>query len=224
MKNKKPAIDDAIKSVTSTQVIYVPENQAIAYKAPYADIGSDVYWYISGSKQIVDTTNPNRHVAVFGGDVIISGSLKVEGCELTGSFSFDCDSLELTGSIDVQGTGKFTDGIATSDITTISGDPFFIAGSGISLSSNPSTGQLTITSNSSVQNIEWNERLSGASDGVNTIFTLAYAPSSSTTIMVFVNGVLQEAGASADFTISGTTITFNTAPNAESKVTATYSR
>ena len=215
-------IDDAIRSVTNTQVVYVPLSASKAYKAPFADIGSDVYWYVSGSKHVKGAEH--KAVAVFGGDVVISGSLHVEGCELTGSFNFDCDILELTGSIDVQGPGKFTDGVGTSNITTLAGDPFFVAGTGISISSDPITGQLTVTSNSSVQNIEWNEKLSGLADGVNVVFTTAWTPASSTTIMVFVNGVLQEAGADADFTISGNTVTFNGPPIEGSKVTATYSR
>lgn len=218
-KTQKAPVDDAIVSITNTQVLYVPTNVSVDYKSPFSEIGKDVYWYISGSKNIKDSSNPGRNIAVFGGDVVISGSLYVEGCELTGSFNFDCDTLELTGSIDVQGNGKFTTGLATSDITTVAGDPFFIAGTGITLSSDPATGQLTIT-----QNIEWNERLSGTADGVNNIFTLTYTPSSPATIMVFVNGVLQENGITADFTISGNVITFNSPPNVESKVTATYSR
>ena len=219
---QRVVLDDAIKSVTNTQVTRIPSDTS--YKAPFADIGKDVYWYVSGSKEVSNVNIEDRAVAVFGGDVVISGTLRVEGCELTGSFNFDCDTLELTGSIEVEGNGRFTEAIATTDITTLIGDPFFIAGAGITLSSNPTTGQLTITSNSSIQNIEWNEKLSGTANGTNTSFVLAHVPSSPTSIMVFVNGVLQEAGVFADFIISGSTITFNNPPNAESKITATYSR
>jgi len=196
----------------------------------YENIGKDVYFYVSGSrltsgngkgssKDIID-----RRVAVFGGDVVISGSLRVEGGELAGSFDFDCDFLELTGSLDVQGAGQFTEGVATSEITTTFGDPFFVAGSGITLSSDASTGQITITSNSSVQNIEWNEKLMGTADGTNSVFMTAYTPTSSTTIMVFLNGVLQEVGDAADFTISGNSVTFSVPPPPDSKVVATYSK
>lgn len=220
---KKLIKDDAIRSITNTQVVYVPQNAQVAYKAPFADIGSDVYWYVSGSKEVKSPQNPNRHVAVFGGDVVISGSLHVEGCELSGSFNFDCDTLELTGSIDVAGTGKFTNSVATTNLTTLLGNPFLTAGTGISFSI-AGDGQITISATTSVSNIEWNERLSGDADGSNTIFTMAHTPASSATIMVFVNGVLQEAGVSADFTISGNTITFNNPPSVESKITSTYSR
>jgi hypothetical protein len=222
-ESDKKKLDDAIRSVTNTQVISIPQNSAIVYKAPFADVGTDVYWYVSGSKEVKGYQNPNRRVAVFGGDVIISGSLHVEGCELSGSFNFDCDTLELTGSIDVAGTGKFTDSVATSNLITLSGNPFLAAGTGISFSV-AGDGQITVSATAGVSNIEWNERLSGVTDGSNTTFSLAYSPASSTAIMVFVNGVLQEAGAFADFTIGGSTITFNNPPPVESKITATYSR
>lgn len=217
---QKILLDDAIKSVTNTQITHIPAS--VDYKSPFADIGKDVYWFVSGSKEVKNTESADRHVAVFGGDVIISGSLRVEGCELTGSFNFDCDKLELTGSIDIQGTGQFTNGISTSNITTVSGDPFFIAGTGIVLSSNPSTGQVTITSNSTVQNIEWNEKLTGLTNGVNMVFTMAHTPSSPETLMVFMNGILQEDG--EDFTVSGSIVTFNQPPKVGSKILATYSR
>jgi len=219
----KLPLDDAIRSITNTQITHVPENPSLSFKAPFSNIGKDVYWYISGSKEVKGASDPNRQVAVFGGDVIISGSLHVEGCNLTGSFNFDCDALELTGSLEVEGTGEFTAGVATTDITTLGGDPFFVAGSGISISVAPS-GQITITATTGVSNLEWNEKLTGTANGINEIFTLIYAPSTPTSIMVFMNGVLQEAGATADFTISGSTITFNNPPPVESKITATYSR
>jgi len=47
----------------------------------------------------------------------------------------------------------------------------------------------------------------GAVNGTNDTFTLATTPVNNTE-MVFVNGVLQNAGAGNDYTISGTTITF----------------
>lgn len=216
----KTPLDNAIVSQTNTQVRHIPQNSS-AYKAPFANIGNDVYFYVSGSKEIADAADPGRQVAVFGGDVVISGSLHVQGCELEGSFNFDCDTLELTGSIDVKGVGKFSENISTTEITTLQGDPFFVAGSGISFFID-SSGQITISSNTS--NIEWNEKLSGTTNGSNTTFTMAYTPVSSTTLMIFLNGVLQEPGTTEDFTISGNTVTFNTAPPANSKITATYSR
>jgi len=211
--------DNAIKSVTTTSIIEVPDS--VLVEAPYADIGKDVYFYVSGSRD--GHPDVDRHVAVFGGDVVISGSLKVEGCELTGSFQFDCDILELTGSIDVQGIGKFTDSIATTNITTLAGDPFLVAGSGISFST-ANSGQITISATTGISNINWNEKLGGDADGINTVFTMVYTPASSTTLMVFVNGVLQEEGEISDFTLSGSNVVFSFPPQNGSKIVATYVR
>lgn len=187
--------DEAIRTITNAQITYLAP--PVDYKSPFADIGTDVYWYISGSKNLLNTSS-ERQVAVFGGDVINSGSLVVEE---SGSFGF---------------------GISTRNITNLVGDPFLIAGTGISLSSD-TTGQITITS-TALTGFEWNERLTGTTNGVNTVFNIAYTPTNSNSLMIFLNGVLQEPGITQDYTVSGTTITFNTAPKAESKITATYSR
>lgn len=59
-------------------------------------------------------------------------------------------------------------------------------------------------------------------DGTETEFVLADAPAVAGTEQVFVNGILQSAGASDDYTISGDTITFNTAPEAGWKLIVYY--
>lgn len=99
----------------------------------------------------------------------------------------------------------------------------FQAGPGISISTS-SGGVVTISSTSEVQDLVWNERLTGATDGINTNFSLAYTPASPDAIMVFLNGVLQEQGAGADFTLAGNTVTMSLSPPPESKLTATYSK
>lgn len=53
----------------------------------------------------------------------------------------------------------------------------------------------------------------GTINGINTIFTLANAPITGQIVLVFLGGVLQNPGVSNDYTISGNTITFNTAPS-----------
>lgn len=63
--------------------------------------------------------------------------------------------------------------------------------------------------------------LSGTPNGSTTSFTLPSTPISGTE-MVFLNGVLQEAGTSADYQITGTTVAFNFAPDAGSTIYATY--
>ena len=62
---------------------------------------------------------------------------------------------------------------------------------------------------------------SGSINGSNTSFTLANAPVSGTE-QVFLNGMLQHEGAGNDYTISGDTITFVTAPDAGWKLFVNY--
>jgi hypothetical protein len=74
--------------------------------------------------------------------------------------------------------------------------------------------------------IIWNETPSGVVDGVNAEFTIGHEPVSESSVMLFADGLLLRAGADYDFTISGTTVIFNS--NAvpfdgeELKITYTY--
>lgn len=54
-----------------------------------------------------------------------------------------------------------------------------------------------------------NETPTGAIDGGNTTYTLAYAPSPTSSLMLYLNGVLQVQG--VDYTLSGNVITMTTA-------------
>jgi hypothetical protein len=67
------------------------------------------------------------------------------------------------------------------------------------------------------------ETPTGTINGSNTTFTLANTPISGTE-MVFLNGVLQDAGAGNDYTISGTTITMLSAPLSGDKIRASYQK
>ena len=64
---------------------------------------------------------------------------------------------------------------------------------------------------------------SGSVNGTNVTFTISNAPAVAGTEQVFLNGLLQFAGANDDYTISGGTITFNTAPETGWKLVVYYS-
>lgn len=68
-----------------------------------------------------------------------------------------------------------------------------------------------------------NETPSGTVNGTNDTFTLAHTPVSGT-VMVFANGQLLDAGSGNDYTISGSTITFESGaiPASGEKIRATY--
>ena len=65
-----------------------------------------------------------------------------------------------------------------------------------------------------------NDVLIGTIDGINKIFELNYTPASE--VIVRLNGVIIEPGASKSYTISGTTVTFIKAPKVGMKVNASY--
>jgi hypothetical protein len=68
--------------------------------------------------------------------------------------------------------------------------------------------------------IAWNETPTGAVNGSNTLFTLANAPDAG--LMLFRSGVCLRPGAGHDYTLSGSTITFATAPETGENILATY--
>lgn len=70
-------------------------------------------------------------------------------------------------------------------------------------------------------NIVTRETPSGSVNGSNTAFTLANTPTSGTE-EVYLNGILQEPGAGNDYTISGGTITYLTAPLTGDKIRVSY--
>lgn len=65
------------------------------------------------------------------------------------------------------------------------------------------------------------ETPAGTLNGTNTVFTLAATPTVGTE-EVFLNGLLQEPGAGNDYTISGATITYLTAPVSTDRIRVNY--
>lgn len=63
---------------------------------------------------------------------------------------------------------------------------------------------------------------SGAGNGSTTAFTMSFAAPSASAVQVFLDGTLQES--TTDYTISGTTLTFTTAPATGQTIRAVYSR
>ena len=97
------------------------------------------------------------------------------------------------------------------------------------LSTNSPTDGYVLTWNGTSEQFEWstigsmeaNEVPFGDINGSNTTYTLANTPSSGT-VMVFLNGLLQEEGAGNDYTIAGDTITMETAPLVGDILLSTY--
>ena len=78
-------------------------------------------------------------------------------------------------------------------------------------SSSTATAWTTLASIISVPNFADNETPGGTINGSNTLFTLAQAPSPTTSLILVLNGQVQTQG--VEYTLSGSTITFATAPD-----------
>ena len=71
-------------------------------------------------------------------------------------------------------------------------------------------------------NIVDNETPSGDLDGVDVTYTLAFAPSPTDSLHLYLNGIRQKSGAGNDYTLSGSTITFAVAPVSTDVILADY--
>ena len=80
---------------------------------------------------------------------------------------------------------------------------------------------VTETISGSAVNFADNETPSGTINGSNTAFTLANTPNPTASLKVSLNGFLQSASG-VDYSLSGTTITFNTAPRTGSILRVSY--
>src|SRR3990167_6449327 len=67
-----------------------------------------------------------------------------------------------------------------------------------------------------------NEVPGGAVNGSNVTFTLLNSPTSTLVIWLYRNGILLKYGAGNDYTISGSTITMNQAPETGDVLLCTY--
>ena len=113
---------------------------------------------------------------------------------------------------DSLGNTNFSAGISGCKIHAISGSTKITippATSGNSILVLPSGGTVVNTSYLQ-QSFVWNEVPSGLVNGVNRNFLLTKQPLTSGTAMVFRNGIMQEYGATQDYTVSGFTVIFTT--------------
>jgi hypothetical protein len=133
------------------------------------DVGTDVFFYVSGSSTRDQTADAK---AVFGGDTVFSGSMFVDN-DVYVSANF----FELTGTLRVSGSAHIESGslVATRGIsgslTNLSdGTSYLVAGTGISIISQ-SNGPVTISSTLNVVSGTASSYSVGLSDQM-VVFTL----------------------------------------------------
>lgn len=97
------------------------------------------------------------------------------------------------------------------------------AGTNITFVDDGPGGDLTISAaNGSATSIQWNEIPSGSNNGINKTFTLAFLPTPSTSLMLFINGVKQRLGSDSDYTLTGSLINLIANYRSGSNIDATY--
>ena len=119
-------------------------------------------------------------------------------------------SVAVSGDITIGALGvtaigatKVVDSMINDDVAT------GLAGAGLTATAGVLSVD-TITDNLIESDILF-ENESANCDGVTVAFTLASTPITNS-VQVYLNGLLQEAGAGEDYTLAGTTVTFTTAP------------
>jgi hypothetical protein len=181
------------------------------------------FWYRDG----IDDSDLVEFVAGGGG----SGSTDPGGSNTHVQFNDGGYFGGNTNFVFNKNTSTLTVTNVSGSLTTLSdGSPYLVAGQNISITTG-SNGQITISSTIDpspptppVQNtdIAWMETPSGDIDGINMVFELSASPVPVTSLMFFVNGVLQKQGNSYDYTLTDNTVALLNAPNQGSNLTATY--
>ena len=127
--------------------------------------GQDVFFYVSGT--LGSSSSPK--ISLFGGDVVVSGSLNsAGGLSATGNSIISGDGaflgtltvlddvnvegkINISSGADVTGSVKFVNGLSGSLTNLIDGSSYLIAGSGISITTG-STGAVTVASTAPTMN------------------------------------------------------------------------
>ena len=236
-------------SITGTKVSIAVYSGSIATNreggtsdsAMFSKVGSDVFLFVSGTRSNNNFTRTGA--TLFGGDVVISGTLhggsplKIGGgMQVTGDTAFEgpmtFDGRTLfntgfdvdSGSTIFQESSTFNGGLSGS-LTQLVDSTSFIKEAGAISVVTQSNGSLVISS----PNLVFNEYL-GQGNNENTLFTLSKTPTAPKNITIYLNGVLQlpatiiTTAPFQDYSATGSAIFFTTAslPEAGSIIMANY--
>jgi hypothetical protein len=185
--------------------------------------------YLVGGNNVTITTGSNGQVFIHASTDAIKNVMTfnetptgtMDGSNVTFTLAdapspSDSLMLYLNGQLLTQG--------ASEDYTLSTATITFLAAANIPESTDTLVATYSTAASGGNLTFQFNETLSGTINGVNDTFTLSTAPNADSKVMVFVNGQLMTRGASNDFTISGTTITFasDTIPQVDDVLLATY--
>jgi hypothetical protein len=195
---------------------------------------SDGTSYLVAGSGIQITTGSNGSVTIAstgsgssGGTIteIVAG-LGLIGGGTSGSVTLAVDDsvvATLSGST-FTGPVNFNAGLSGSLTRLVDGSPYLLAGPNVTVNNNPN-GSITISSTTVGSNVvtlvKWMEVPLGDIDGMNMVYSLANTPNPPGSLMLYVNGALQN-GAGGDYLLAGDSIVMNYAPMGGSNILATY--
>jgi len=178
--------------------------------------------------QVLNVVAADQSIMLTGSGGANNGTIAVK-CDTTGAsggraitttangIGVQTDTLSMVVASNALGVLLYSSGAILSGIGGIRCNP---DGTTIQISAN----KLGLVPNLflAASNVVIRETPAGTIDGSNAVFTLASTPSPANSELVWLNGMLQEPGAGNDYTISGNTITFLSAPASGSRIKANY--
>lgn len=165
------------------------------------------YVLLGNASTVPTATQVTGDVTINSSGVTAIGTGVIVNADVSASAAIDFSKLAALAE------AKVLIGSAGSVATaqTISGDATLAASGALTLAANVIKEADFVT----------RETPSGLVNGSNTTYTLANTPVAGTE-HVYLNGILQESGAGNDYTISGATITYLTAPATGDKIRVSY--
>lgn len=164
-----------------------------------------------------NVTVSNPGTAVFDGVTLTAGQrilLKNQSSAAeNGIYDFDTSSTALVRSSDSDAWHELTGTLVFIDEGTVNADTryYCTSNTGGTLGITSVTYASDLTGGVTTSNFVFDETPSGTINGSNADFTIANTPTSNT-LRVYMNGVRVLSGSGNGYTLSGTTITFTTAP------------
>lgn len=203
------------QTTASENGIYDVPASGAASRSADADSSAEV---TNGMSVWVDagTANGNKEFTLSTNDPITLGSTSLVFVQTGSGSGGTVTSVSVDTANGFAGSvSSATSTPAISISTTVTG---LLKGNGTAVSAATAGSDYLAPSN-----IVTRETPSGTINGSNTAFTLANTPIAGTE-MVFLNGIMQEPGAGNDYTISGATITYLTAPVTGDRLRVTYQK
>jgi hypothetical protein len=195
--------------------IYVVPASGAASRATDADSSTEVtsgmsVWVRLGS------AHANQEWTLSTADPIILGTTALTFVQTGASGSGTVTTVSVSTANGF--AGSVTNSTSTPAITVSTTVTGLLKGNGTAISAATAGTDYLAPSNLVVR-----ETPSGTVNGSNTGFTLANTPVAGTE-QIYLNGLLQEPGAGNDYTISGTAITYLTAPVSGDRLRVTYQK